>query len=369
MNAAASPTTNLAERAEAFAAEVRSNLTDLPTDELDDLLDGLGGDLAERLADGDELGDAAQYADELRQAAGLPPRETATEIAPQLTFGERMGEWIDAKRAATSAWFAATPARAGFRDFAVTLKPLWWVIRAMVVCWAALAFFGHPMVNGFQVSPIALALNAFAIIVSVQWGRGKWLPNTFLKVTYTVARVAAVVLLLPALMLSWSMLTSPNIDYVEASPSYLPGLHTNGEQVTNIFAYDCEGNLLDSVRLYDQNGNPLETTLVDDWADNGPMAPEFWDDETQEQVTMNFNPIAADAEAWNVFPLTTSAMNQNTGNWAKPEAATPKKDELPPLSRNCVVDAGEGSTTDIEGKTDTETAPAGKATDETATTE
>lgn len=68
------------QRAAAFAAAVRERLSDLPTDEVDELLDGLQGDLTERLAEsadaGDvgtgELGDPEAYADELRQAAGLP---------------------------------------------------------------------------------------------------------------------------------------------------------------------------------------------------------------------------------------------------------------------------------------------------------
>lgn len=363
MNAAATTSLQLTERAEAFAAEVRSNLADLPSDELDDLLDGLGADLAERLSDGGELGDAAQYADELRQAAGLPPREAMPEVAVKVAFGERMGEWISAKRMATAAWFAATPARAGFRDFAVTLKPLWWVIRAMVVSWAALAFVGHPMVNGLQVSFFALALNAIAIVVSVQWGRGKWLPNAFLKVTYNIARVAAVVLLLPVLVFSWAMLNTPTPAYVDASPPYVPGLHTNGEQVTNIFAYDCEGNLLDSVRLFDQDGNPIDTNLIDGWGENDPLPYEFWDEQAQAYRVMYFNPLAVDAEAWNVFPLTTTLISNNTGEPGKAEGTLPKKDELAPLSRDCGAAGEPGSTAEngAEGTVDS------KPTDDKAT--
>ena len=44
-------------RATEFAEAVRSNLADLPAEDLDDLLDGLQADLTDRLADGGDLGD------------------------------------------------------------------------------------------------------------------------------------------------------------------------------------------------------------------------------------------------------------------------------------------------------------------------
>ncbi|MEK8227883.1 hypothetical protein NKG05_19950 [Oerskovia sp. M15] len=79
-----------------FAAEVRSHLTDLSPEQVDDLTDGLEADLAEALADmpgalrpvpagshrpdggatslldvAEHFGPAAEYAAELRSAAGL----------------------------------------------------------------------------------------------------------------------------------------------------------------------------------------------------------------------------------------------------------------------------------------------------------
>ncbi|RMI02417.1 HAAS signaling domain-containing protein, partial [Cellulomonas triticagri] len=67
-----------------YAAEVRTHLADLPQDQVDDLTDGLEADLADALADPTgrpadmppgltaRFGAPAEYARELRAAAGLP---------------------------------------------------------------------------------------------------------------------------------------------------------------------------------------------------------------------------------------------------------------------------------------------------------
>lgn len=323
---------SLAQRAEAFATEVRANLNDIPTDELDDLLDGLGADLTERLADGDELGDAAQYAEELRQAAGIPPRSAST--APRPTFGERVA---GGKRSLAD-WFDRTPGRRGFRDLSVSLLPVWWVLRGTIGAWVALSVFNHPMVNGLPISVPGTVVLIAIVILSVQWGRGKWLPATWLRHLHTASNILAIVLLLPFLGVTWNALTSANVDYVyEDSPDF--GLISNGEQVSNIFAYDCAGNPLDTVRLYDQNGNPLNTIDPD-----GNTSTEFWDDEAQRSFGHTFNPLAVDAEAWNVFPLSIAPISETTGAEGKAEPATPKKSELPPLSRDCPVQAPDEAT-------------------------
>ncbi|KAM9861996.1 hypothetical protein ACI1US_02101 [Leucobacter sp. BZR 635] len=334
-----------AQRAEGFAAAVRSHLSDLPADELDDLLDGLGADLTERLNDGDELGDAASYAEELRQAAGLPQR--APGNAPRVTFAER----IEAVQHRAALWFDATPGRRGFRDFAVSVRPLWWVLRAVIGAWAALLVFNHPLVNGFPISFWSLVFTLALIVLSVQWGRGKWLPRPWVGVLRTIANVAAVVLLLPFLFSSWANATSPSVDYIYEDYS-AQGIVWNGEQVTNIFAYDCEGNPLDSVRLYDQRGNPL-TTLGEDATE----PPESWDENDAFGIEHDFNPLAKDAAAWNVFPLSEARANQTTGEIGKMEPATPPSGYFPPLSRDCAAVA----TTDTDAKTDAAADPEAKA--------
>ena len=69
-----------------FATAVRRSLADLDAEDLSDLTDGLEADLADKLADGAELGDPAAYAAELRAAAGLeaPPRPSVRQNLAEL---------------------------------------------------------------------------------------------------------------------------------------------------------------------------------------------------------------------------------------------------------------------------------------------
>ncbi len=322
MNASVSLTN--AQRAEAFTTEVRAHLSDLPADELDELLDGLGADLTERLNEGDALGDAAQYAEELRQAAGLPPR--GPEKPAKVTVAEK---FTSLKQRAAD-WFDATPGRQGFRDLMASLRPVWWVLRAVVGAWVALLLLRHPLVNGFPVSFWSLVFTLGLIVVSVQWGRGRWLPQQWIVRVRDIANVAAVILTVPFLAAGWANISTPHYDYVVEEAS-TQGLAHNGGQVTNIYAYDCAGNLLESVRLYDQDGKPI-TTMGEDES----TAPDSWVQAEDRSYAHSFNPAARDAEAWNVFPLSNAPYSDVTGEAGTPAAAQPQKRELPPLSRDCV---------------------------------
>lgn len=333
MNAIASLTN--AQRAEAFAAEVRSHLSDLPAEELDDLLDGLGADLEERLGDGDELGDAQGYAEELRQAAGLPPRVPGD--APRATVAERTA----AARERVALWFAETPARQAFRDFAISVRPLWWVLRAVIGAWALFLIVGAPLVNGLPLHSWGIVLTLALIVLSVQWGRGLWLPRPWIRGLRTAANVAAVVLLLPFLVASWAVANAPQPEYItEDIPA--EGILSNGEQVTNIFAYDCEGNPLDSVRLYDQLGNPL-STLGPEYSELSEP-PESSDAQGMAAFRHGYNPLAVEAQAWNVFPLSAAPRDEATGLQQSMAPAKPPRSHFPPLARDCAAPAGGADT-------------------------
>ncbi|KAM9864760.1 hypothetical protein ACIFOC_02503 [Leucobacter aridicollis] len=359
MNVSVSQTN--AQRAEAFTAEVRSHLSDLPADELDELLDGLGADITERLSEGDSLdslGDAAHYAEELRQAAGLPVRATAKPA--KLTTAER----VERLKQRGATWFDATPGRQGFRDLMVSLRPVWWVLRAVVGAWVALLLLQHPLVNGFPISFWSLVFTLALIVVSVQWGRGRWLPHQWLVRVRDIANVAAVILTVPFLAATWANISTPSVDYIVEDMSY-QGLAHNGGQVTNIYAYDCAGNLLEAVRLYDQDGNPLTTMGEDE-----PTPPDSWVEGEDRNYAHSFNPVASDAEAWNVFPLSNAPYSDVTGEPGAPAAAQPQRTELPPLSRDCVdptasADSAEGAEgADTEGAATEDANTEGSATPE-----
>ena len=60
--------------------------------------------------------------------------------------------------------------------------------------------------------------------------------------------------------------------YVETDPLEHGGVFRDGRQVTNLFAYGPDGQLLEGVRLYDQDGRPFDLGLADscqEWAEPG----------------------------------------------------------------------------------------------------
>ena len=335
-------TSSTTERAAAFAAQVRASLSYLAPEELDDLLDGLGADLEERLAEGGELGgDPAQYAEELRQAAGLPARSTAAPTAAASEPRPSFGEQLASTREAIAAWFAETPARSGVRDFVVALRPVWWIVRAGVLAIVLLALLSYPVVSGRFFAFPAFAIFTGLAIVSVQWGRGKWLPRTWLKRLRTVLNVIAVMLLVPVLssvfgFAAYAIGPQAYSPYVNELPQ---GLTSNGRQIENIFAYDCQGNLIPAVRLYDQHGAAIGTGA---WGSDLPEG--YFDHERGRDIAYSTNAIAGPTGQSYVFPLTISAIDNHTGQPGPAEAATPRHETIPPLSLNCQAKtAGAGS--------------------------
>lgn len=335
------------ERAAEFAAAVREHLSDLPPEELDELLDGLQADLVERLGDGDggggsgdgsgdgsggggggDLGDPGAYAEELRQAAGLPPREEAAQ-------GRRrsLREALSATRAEAAERFRrfwdASPPRRAVRDFAVSLRPVWWVARGLVLAWVLLSLLGMAYLS-LPATALVLAL----ILLSVQWGRGAWAPARWLVWLRRAANAAAILLLLPAVSVVLNQVAAPR--YIEAGPSYQPGLTQNGAQIENIFAYDCAGRPLDGVQLFDQGGRPI-TTLLGELADGAQPAPG-WDEAAQRNIFYLRSGLVTMPETWNVFPLREARLDP-TDDWTRAEqraeAADPPFAEIPSLGSGC----------------------------------
>jgi len=288
----------------AFVTQVRARLSDLSEDEREELVGGLEADLAERLADGEgDLGDPADYAAELRAAAGLTARRgpRVRTLGPReslvgLLDGSRR-RWdalVTKNAAATQAW-----------DFAVVLRPAWWVLRAWLAVelldlmagpreyLTALPSLGNQVMG-------ALVLLA-AVVVSVLVGTGRLWPGSEAR-TYLPARVVLCALNLFALFLfpvvfshmpsAW---TSHEIYY---SPSYpvpdrTEGLELDGRTVRNVFTYDAQGNPLTGVQLFDQKGRPLSVS-------RDPYLGSYRQTGTQQ---MTYPWRNGDQRLYNVFPL------------------------------------------------------------------
>ena len=92
--------------------------------------------------------------------------------------------------------------------------------------------------GGQRATGIAIVLNVFAVLV-------------FIPVVATLADQAR--------RLVDVQRYGAEQQYVERPPA--EGVYAAGEQVWNIYPYDAQGRLLHDVRLYDQNGTPLDLGL------------------------------------------------------------------------------------------------------------
>lgn len=292
-------TIDLNERVSAFADAVRRHLDDLPIDQLDELTEGLEADLAASAADATDASrefdpaDALAYASELRAAAGLPPRSA----------NARRVSVVDAVKEFTSTTanrIRASKFGAGLIDFLIALRPVWWVLRGwvlfVVVTSLASGRFEYLLLN-----PLAFVLLLLFVVVSVQWGRGRWLPTAWLRATRTVVSVFAIIALA---YLGLGAVVIASMPSSSSDPGVNYGLRLDDEPVQNIFAYDAAGQPLDFVQLYDGRGEPLTTVgrSADMWAhylsDGSRLVPP----ESE-----------AGSTAWNVFPLFSLSAEYGLG--------------------------------------------------------
>lgn len=301
-------TSTIAPQIAQFARAVRDALSDLPEEERDELTEGLEADLTEAYAEdlANTLPDPVEYATELRTAAGLPmPAKGAS-----WTHG--MAEaWRSARRDVMRA-VRSNPAAVHLLDFAGSLRPAWWVARAWVASWGVAALFGGE--GGFLPTStlFTLVLLVF-IVVSVQWGRGRW---TFrgLAPLIVVGNVVAAVLIVPVVSIAQDWTRDVEYAYYDQGPGDLTGVYLNGEPVTNIFPYGSDGTLLRDVQLFDENGRPLATAV--EGAD-GCIDPEC-------AVTGQWAPRVTEdgLTSFNVFPMRM-----------RPDDGGPVVDRVPPFKK------------------------------------
>ncbi len=234
-----------------FAQGVRAALADLPADEVDDLTEGLEADLAEAYAEDlqRELPDPSAYAAELRLAAGLPVR-SKSKAGILSAIGESLG---DTRRDIGIA-IGRNPTLSGIADFLVTLRPVWWVLRAWLALWLVAAFFGSEEGYWFGGTGWFFVLPVF-VAISVQWGRGQWSAKRITPVIL-LGNVFAVLALLPVMAAADSYDNGYYDSYSE-EPSESVGMTLDGASITNIFAYGADGKPLTNVQLFDQAGRPL----------------------------------------------------------------------------------------------------------------
>ncbi len=298
-----------------YLAQVRAELSDLPPGELDDVLDDVSGHLTEVAAEFEDeptaaslqerLGTPRQYADELRTAAGYPPRKvtgkekTGAEAAlrwgvvasivgpffvviglvngteetlffgviglialfgaaylgvralrgnnPEAVLATRRG-----KQAAESISSTIDQIPPNVQHELVTIgQPVWWVARGIVGGGAIFAVSGAAAVT--VVGALAGA------VVSVWIGRKTQQDRRWLWYVVPLNVIAAIIV---PIWLAFSFVggTSSRVfggdDYTTSSGYNQSGLWLDGNGIENIYPFDERGQQV-KVRLYDQSGNPI----------------------------------------------------------------------------------------------------------------
>jgi hypothetical protein len=280
-------------------------------EQVDDLTDGLEADLADALADVDgggvaagvpdvldlvaRFGPPAEYARELRAAAGLPEPDSVPRAGgPRAALSRSRARWHRrteriVERLDSRPWWP------GVRDLGLSVRPLWWLLRAWVVYQVLMQTFTRGWGRGGWTPANAPTLLLFVgvLLVSVQWGRGLWVPRR-LPLLVRAVSAGAIVLVLPALI--WASNASAPVTYYSEN-EYVPqdGVWVDGTQVSNLFVYDAEGNPLSDVQVFDDRGRAVRT-VSDGWMSwSLPGVSAAW----------RFVPAADEdgRDRWNVYPL------------------------------------------------------------------
>jgi hypothetical protein len=325
-----------------YAQAVRLHLADLGQEAVDDLTDGLEADLTEAVLDEPaapatgagtqafdltaRFGPADQYATELRTAAGLPPSAplARTGRGPRRVVKEG---WAVVSERWRTAWrpLTTTPGWTGFVELAKSLAPAWWILRGWVAAQVILLSLTPAEIVLWPETTHGRLVTVAAIVVSVQWGRGRWAPRwTWFPRAVAVASVAAGVLAIPMVAqveadarpvdagyysgydAGWSEgFNNAQVSQTSAGGAAgTDGVWVDGVQVSNLFAYDAEGDPIRGVQLYDDRGRPVRTIDGD----------ATWDTWSVPDVTgkWNFQPaVASDGRTrWNVFPLSAVSTEQ-----------------------------------------------------------
>ena len=141
-------------------------------------------------------------------------------------------------------------------------------VQAAAVALSALTNDGglsFPLPAPFGSELLGLLATAVAVVVSVRWGRrARGGPG---RRTLTVAGNAALALFGVILMLQLGADEAAGDHYrpdqVLSYAGPVSGLRADGEEISNIFAFDAQGRPLRDVYLVDQDGDPVVATHYD----------------------------------------------------------------------------------------------------------
>lgn len=307
-----------------YVTAVRERLSDLTDDEREELVGGLEADLSDLVAERgvEALPDPAEYAAELRVAAGF-----SAQAVERRRHGRRSAlmSWLDRAGETWHGWVEADE-HLGLPALAQSLRPLWWVLRALCATALLAEVFGSQSIFGLTLNRALLA--AVLILISVQIGREVWFPGTVVRRSLSlrlglVALNLFAIALLPVMFTRFFSAHDPYAYRYEQSSSQSPGdgLSFNGEPIANIYPYDAQGHLLTGVQLVDRQGRRL--TVTQDPYNEGTGWGEF----------IHVPWLNGRTELYSVFPLPEQTLDTDTlAPVGDPRLQSPPFASLPPVT-------------------------------------
>ncbi|MCW2991557.1 MAG: hypothetical protein JWM73_2151 [Solirubrobacterales bacterium] len=237
-----------------YLERVRLALSDLPSEERDELMADVESSLLDAASDSsvplvEQLGPPERFAGELRAAAGLAAPSGAGATAP------RLARLLARVR----------PLAAGARDFA----PAWWVLRAYVAIAAFALVTGSGWAYRAQMIPVIHSANVTALVGLAVLALSIWLGRRGFR-WMLVADLALAIAVIPVAVHLVDQYRHGNA--YGGTPQEIilpntPGLAFDGRPIRNIYPYDRHGRLLQDVRLYDEAGVPLPVGATDPHGD------------------------------------------------------------------------------------------------------
>lgn len=247
-----------------YVAQVRAYLADLSPDEVEELTAGLEADLTDEREESEggaawraRVGEPATYAAELRAAGGLPPARPAPPSERNLDpFEQAVARW--------DAW-AKPEWLQPLLEVARVFAPVGWVLRGAIAAFATVGLVGLISASLLLPGLVALVgLVALSIWLGLQVRQG----HVWARVIGAVGNAFAVAVAAVVLFFMVQGATA-SADYSDMPVQDVSGLTIDGEPVTNLYAYDADGNRVERIRLFDQRGRALKVFTEQATADGG----------------------------------------------------------------------------------------------------
>ncbi len=277
-----------------YLARVAEGLADLPAEDRDEVIQDLEAHLAE-LDDAEieaTLGNAVDFVAEFRNSAGLDESALSTRFTMLRQTRDRLDDWAE-RLSSLVRW--------------PSIRPVWVWARGwlLVVGWSMLINgegfdrFPIPTIGGSSFTGLLMIIGLTALSL--------WLA----KSDHGMRALGSVVLSGAAGVALVGTLATPVPQYQEVyeEPMYYDYMVSpDGNPITNIFAYDIDGEPL-QVLLYDQDGRPLRSlpSYVYEEAEFNPTQESF---DTGFGTIVTFERDQYGRVIPNLFPLQMSMYSE-----------------------------------------------------------